>query len=308
MLSLSSGTKIAKYEGKKGGEHLVYIKDNDKKAPPEIDTTDEKKIEIFDFFIERNKKLRKDEIEELKYGFRHHHDTTENKKLARIYDDAKEAVSDSLKHYLDFPKTTELHAIIDLKKGESYRMFVSGLSESGKSFYIAQFLKNNKPKHIFIFSPVKDDPAYAKLKPIPLHLDLSTYAKDFEKEFEIEDIPAGSVVILDDTATDKYANLYKEVKYQLLERGRHLEISTIIVNHDAMAGNTKDAKAQLRECQYYVIFPRHNKVHCERLLKSYLGLPKDDIDMICDTDSRAILVKKSYPKYYIGEHTIGTLN
>ena len=44
MLSLSSGNKIAMYEGKHGGEKYVYIKENDKKAQPEIETTHEKKL------------------------------------------------------------------------------------------------------------------------------------------------------------------------------------------------------------------------------------------------------------------------
>ena len=308
MLSLSSGNKIAMYEGKHGGEKYVYIKENDKKAQPEIETTHEKKLEIFDEFIERDKKLRKDEIDELKHTYRNHFDTTTNKKIARKYEDAKKFVEDSLKHYLDFPKSIELHPIIDLKKDESYRMFVSGLSGSGKSTAIANLIKNNKPKHIFLMSPIKEDPAFKKLKPVPVHLDLSTYEEDFEKPFEIDDIPPNSLVIMDDTATDKHANLYKEVKYMLLERGRHLGISTIVVNHDALAGNTKDAKSQLRECEYYVIFPRHNLSHAQKLLRSYMGLPKETIDMICDIDSRAVLIKKSYPRYYVGSHTIGTLN
>ena len=79
-------------------------------------------------------------------------------------------------------------------------MFVSGLTGSGKSYYIANLLKHNKPKFIFIMSPVKDDPAFKSLKPTPIHLDILSYEQEFDKPFEIEDLPPESVVILDDIA------------------------------------------------------------------------------------------------------------
>ena len=67
-------------------------------------------------------------------------------------------------------------------------MFVSGLTGSGKSYYISNLLKHNKPKFIFIMSPVHNDPAYTALKPTPIHLDILAYEREYDKNFEIEDI------------------------------------------------------------------------------------------------------------------------
>lgn len=314
MLSLNSGQKIAMIND--DNKKFVYIKEADKYAKPEVGTTEAKKFEIFKDYLERDKKLRRTDIDALIIAYKNN--STINQKLERKLEDAKEFITNSLKHYLDFGKTATLKPYFDkqylLSKQKdkttepSYRMFVSGLSGSGKSYYISEWLKTNKPKHIFIMSPVKDDPAFMKLKPEPMQIDLLTYEQEFEKPFEIEDIPADSVVIMDDIDTDKNSKLYLEVKIQLLERGRHLGISTIVVSHEALAGNTRHAKAQLRECEWFIIFPKSNKAHAEKLLKSYVMLTKDKSDLVLNMDSRAVTIKKSFPSYAIGEHTVMTLN
>ena len=50
MLSLKDGTKIAMIDNKK--DKCIYIKDDSKDTPPEIETTPEKKLNLFKSFIE----------------------------------------------------------------------------------------------------------------------------------------------------------------------------------------------------------------------------------------------------------------
>jgi hypothetical protein len=305
MLSLSHGIKIATYQVEKSEKKVakfVYIQDDARDKPPQIETTTEKKLEVFREYLHRDKKMRLADIDTLCDAYKYN--TKVNPKLERKYDDAKRYVIDSLKHHLDFPKHVHLNPIISQP---TYRMFISGLSGSGKSYYIAYLLKYNKPKMIFLMSPVIDDDAFKKLKPEPIHINLATYEEEFGKPFEIEDFPKDSVCILDDTDTAKDAKLYSEVKVQLLERGRHLGVSTIVVSHNPLQGNNKSAKSQLLESEFYVVFPKHNKAHCEKLLKRYVGLGQDKIDMVLNIDSRSVLIKKSYPSYVLGEHTIATL-
>ena len=308
MLSLtpSGGTKIAVFDKEKDKpEKFIYIKEDSRDAKPEIDTTADKKKKIFEEFLHRDKKLRSSEIKSLMTTYEQNSSPPD--KLERKYEDGLAFVNTSLKHYLDYPKDVKLHAIITGQP--TYRMLISGLSGSGKTTYLVNFIHYNKPKHIFLMCPSTDDPAFKKLKPEPVVIDLSTYEKEFDSgPFEIEHIPPDSVVIMDDTDTAKDAHLYKIVKSQLLERGRKMGISTIVVSHAALGGNVKHAVTQLLECEFYVIFPRSNRAHAERLLKRYVGLSQDKCNLILDIDSRAVMVKKSYPSYFIGEHSVGTLN
>jgi len=300
MLSLNSGTKIAMINN--DTKKIIYVKEDEKDKKAEVLTTDEKKHQIFKEFIERDKKLRKSDLDILSSG--HKHKTVIPDRLQRKYEDGVEFIESSLKHYLDYPKSTKITPILP----DWYTMFVSGSTGSGKSHYISELLKYNKPKHIFIMSPVYDDPAFKKLKPEPVHLDLLSFYDEFEKEFEIEDLPPDSVVIIDDIDTDKNAKMYQNIKVQLLERGRHLKVSSIVVSHQALGGNVKHARTQLLESIFYVIFPKANKSFAENLLQRYvIGKNQKKIDEILDVDSRAILIKKSYPQYYIGEHTVGTM-
>lgn len=300
MLSLNSGTKIATINN--DTKKSIYIKEDEKDKKAEVLTTDEKKHQIFKEFIERDKRLRKSDIDILLSG--HKHKTVIPDRLQRKYEDGIEFIESSLKHYLDYPKSTKLIPVLP----DWYTMFVSGSTGSGKSHYISELLKHNKPDYIFIMSPVHDDPAFTKLKPEPVHLDLLSFYDEFEKEFEIEDLPPNSVVILDDIDTDKNAKIYQNIKVQLLERGRHLKVSTIVVSHQPLGGNVKHARTQLLESIFYVIFPKANRTFAENLLQRYvIGKNQKKIDEILDVDSRAILIKKTYPQYYLGEHTVGTM-
>jgi len=307
MLSLSNGIKIAVFEKDKDDkteEKYIYIKDDDRKAKPEIQTTQAKREELFDEFIRRDAKLALKDIKALNDKYKKGVDLPS--KLERKYEDATTFVDNSLKYYLDYPKNVKLHPLITQP---TYRMFISGLSGSGKSTYIANFLKYNKPKHIFLMSPIMDDEAFKKLKPTPVHLNLETYEKEYEHgPFDIEHLPPDSVLILDDIDTGKNSKQYQQVKVQILERGRHLKVSTIVVSHNPLGGNVKHAVAQLLESEFYVIFPKANRAHAEKLLKKYVGIDQQKCNLILDTDSRAVLIKKSYPSYFVAEHTVGCLN
>jgi len=301
MLSLKDGTKIAMID--KNKDKCIYIKDDSKDAPAEIETTPQKKLELFKTFIEKDKKLMRSQLDNLINAYSSNSKPSD--KLSRKYEEALKFVNTSLKHYLDFSKKTELTPIMP----KWYTLFVSGTTGSGKSYYIADLIKNNKPKFIFIMSPIKDDPAYKSMKPEPVYIDLDKYFDEYNKFFEIEDLPPNSVVILDDIDTDaKKAKPYQEIKTQLLERGRHIPVSVICVSHDPMGGNVKHAKAQIRESHYYVVFPKANKAHCENFIKRYITKDIDLVNQMINIDTRGLLIKKTYPSYYLGEHTVGIIN
>jgi hypothetical protein len=300
MLSLNSGRKIAIIDSDK--KHCVYLKD-DGEGEPEIETTRANKEKIFRKYLEMDKKLSHSELEMLLSAFKR--DEEVEGKLNRKYHIAKEYVNDSLKRYLDYGSKTLLFPVVE---EPSYRLFVSGLSGSGKSHFISEFVKVNKPKTkgagIFLFSPVENDKSMTKIKNL-IHLNLDDLEAEMKgKELTVEDIPEGSIVIFDDIESYQkhVAKRYMELRDIFLERGRHRDISTICVSHNAMNGHA--TKVSIREAQYWCLFPKFNARDSKVILKTYGGFEKNDIDEIMNMKSRWVFVRKSVPKYAVGEHGV----
>jgi hypothetical protein len=300
MLSLRSGRKIAMIDNDK--KKCIYLKD-DKGQSAEIETTPEQRLKMFEKFLKLDKKLRQAEINLMKEKYDGRKVELPDK-LFRKFEDASEYVENSLKKHLDYGFESELFPIID---DDSYRMFVSGLSGSGKSHFIAQFLKHNKPTEegsgIFLFSPVQNDKALSSVKNL-IHLDLDEVEKELKKEFEVEDIPTGSIVLFDDIESyPKYqAKKYMELRDIIAERGRHRKISLISVSHNCMAGNA--TKVQIRESQYWILFPKFNARDARTILKVYGGLDKNDIEKIMSMNTRWLLYRKAVPKYAVGQRSV----
>lgn len=301
MLSLTSGKPICILNGDK--KHRIYLKE-DLGDTAEIDTTDLNKRQLFKSFIERDKKLSDDDIGMLIRSFERDEEPS-NLKIVRKYKDAVKFVTSSLKKHLDYGSKCELFPIID---EPSYRMFISGLSGSGKSFFIAQFLKYNRPRSkgtgIFLFSPIKDDKALSSIKNI-IHIDLDEFADEMKGSiFSIDDVPKGSVCIFDDIESYKKqdAKRYMELRDIFLERGRHSDISTICVSHNCM--NNQATKVSIREAQFWILFPASNRADARKLLRTYGGLESDKIDELMSMKTRWLFFKKTVSQYAIGQHSV----
>ena len=289
---------------------LIYYKpDPDGDLENEIDADTNQKLSLFSKYIEGDNKLSFEDIKSLKLAFKTNSTTHIPQKLTRKYEDAVRYVENSLKTYLDFEKDKLVFPIIT---DPSYRLFLSGLSGSGKSTVIASFLKTNRPKKkgagIFLFSPISDDPSLKSIKNL-IQQSIHEIETNLEREIEVEDFPDGSVVIFDDIESIKkpFHTKYMELRDTLLERGRshkegELGISTICVSHNAMNGHS--TKTSIRECQYWVLFPSSNKRDVKTLLKTYGGLETQKIDDVMNIKSRWIFFKKSVPQYVIAEHSI----
>jgi hypothetical protein len=304
MLTLRHSDKCRKIavinEDKKD---VIYLKEEDD-GEPEIETTEENKVRILKNYLHLDKKLNSSDIETLLIAYKNQ-TRPDVKKLDRKYDDAVEFINHSLKTYLDFGTSSHLFPVVE---DESYRIFVSGLSGSGKSYFISQFLKHNKPRvkgaGIFLFSPILEDKAYSGIKNL-IHLDLDEFKQEMKGEdLTIEDVPEGSIVVWDDVESfPKHSRKqYMDLRDIMLERGRHRKISLITVSHNATNGNA--TKSSIRESQYWVLFPRHNSRDSKNILKIYGGLEKSEIDMVMALKTRWVFYRKAIPKYLVAEHTV----
>lgn len=307
-LSLKDGAEIAMINNTK---EPIYITDCDYNSKPEINTTLENKVKIFEKFLRRDTNLMKKDIELLTTYYKQGYTEidTDKPKLNNKYDQALEYVDQSLKRFMNFDSKTFLQPILPKNH---WLCYITGLSGSGKSYYISQLIKNNFPKDqlVYLFSPVEGDEAFEDLNIFQVHLE--TFEEDFGQPFTIETLKGTkeqpSIVIMDDINTfnnKKVRDMYVDVQNQLLERGRHLNIRTMTVSHNPLAGAF--SKAPIRESTFYVLFASSNYRDSKVLLESYTGLSKQEIEEILNLNTRGVIIKKTVPSYYVADHNIGIL-
>ena len=206
-LSLEKGLEIAKIVGK---DDTIYVKECSYNSKPDIDTTMDNKVKILESFLRRDSKILKKDINEMvdayKKGIKDFVETRvleglkpSSLHLNKLYDKALEYVDDSLKRYMNFNDSTFIYPV--LSKEKSTRIFCSGSSGSGKSYYIAQLIKRNFPagQLVYLFSPIEEDVSFVGLNIFQIHLE--TFEEIFGNAFQIEMLDDGknpSIVIMDD--------------------------------------------------------------------------------------------------------------
>lgn len=182
--------------------------------------------------------------------------------------------------------------------------YISGQSGSGKSYYTGQLLKQYKkayPKNeIYILSSVNEDKSFDSMKVNRINLEgLLTedlQAADFKN----------SLVIIDDCdcITNKaIKNKVLSIQNQLLETGRHHNVSVIITSHLTTDGAV--TKRSLNESMRIVIFPANmNGRNFKYLMENYLGFDKKQMAYLKDLPTRALTIAKTYPGCIISENMI----
>ena len=207
---------------------------------------------------------------------------------------------------LELVDSFHFQIVPDLNK-ERDVLFIASQSGAGKSFYCKEYLKEYvklKPKNkIYLFSYLDKDETIDEVKKLQR---INIYDKEFMNE-EIEPNEfKDSAIILDDIemiSDKKLKNKIMDFFNKLLMVGRHYNCTTIWVAHEVANGHS--TKIILNECNSLTIFPRviGNK-KLKYVLESYFGLDKEQVNKIKSLDSRAVTIKKSYPKIVISEKNI----
>jgi hypothetical protein len=193
------------------------------------------------------------------------------------------------------------------KNTERSILYITAPSGSGKSYYTKQYIeeyhKSYPKRDVFIFSSLDSDTTLDKLKYIKRikiknqeFLDMELTAQDFKD----------SLVIFDDT--DCLTNKPIKMKVlgilnQILEVGRHHNVSLVYTSHLATDGN--NTKRILNEAHSITIFPKNMGLRgIKYLLEMYLGLDKNEIKKIKNISGRWVTVQKTYPMCFFGEKEI----
>ena len=186
-----------------------------------------------------------------------------------------------------------------------FAMGVYGSSGVGKSYFISQFVKQFKKKFpqkpIFIFSPIRDDPAFVKLNAIYIKIDDSILKEELQtSEFE------NGLCIFDDieSVSKQYFKAIQLFRDQCLEVGRHSGINIISVSHVIQGGN--QTKKIINESDLSVVFPRSNFSAIEKLVKNSYGFGHQDVKYLRNLakTTRWVCIKRSYPSAIMSEHEI----
>jgi len=190
--------------------------------------------------------------------------------------------------------------------GKPERIYISAPSGAGKSTVVANYMKEARKLRpdlkIFIFSRVKDDPAFAQIKKLSQVM--------LDEEFAAADPPhtaellKDSLVVFDDYSqiSDKaILKAVEKLRDDVLECGRHYNISCLVTSH--IASNYNATRRIIQESSAFVFFPRAGSSYqTNRFLKLYVGLDPKQIAKIMKLPSRWVLINLFHPRYILHEN------
>lgn len=286
--------------GKQDGE-IVYFDDSNKNEPIlKIDN-------LFDYVSDKKVRSKKKymtlkEMMNLKLAFEK---GTIHDDIKEIYESLKPEVKTSVDNHLKIHDGT-FEPIPSMIENQVQKVFISGMSGSGKSTWIANYAKNYKklfPKNnVIVISRHDEDDVIDKIGKIK-RIKLTDEILD--AEIDIKDL-ANSLIIMDDIDTipsKPIANLIARLRDDLLENARHHNIYMCCVSHQIL--NYKNTRHLILESDSIVFFPRSGGYQIKRFLKEYISLEKDKINMIMKLPSRWVMINKNtYPNTLISENDI----
>ena len=119
-----------------------------------------------------------------------------------------------------------------------------------------------------------------------------------------------SLVLFDDTDSigdKKQRREVYNIMNQILQTGRHFNVSALITNHLPTA--REETRHILNECHSITYFPHSGNLSTlKRLLVEIVGLDTKDIKKIKDTKSRWATIYKNYPQICLTEKDIWLLS
>ena len=202
-------------------------------------------------------------------------------------------------------------ALIPSKDPEKREIwYIAGASGSGKS-HIAKRLaeeyhKQFPDRSIYLVSKLTEDATLDTMIPAPIRLNPT---KLVEKPISDLENLRDSMVIFDDY--DSFVGKESKVIQQLMDdiaiMGRHQNITMLCLTH--FLSNYKKTRLLLTEATQFVLYPMSTGVNAlAYLLKTYLGMGKEEIQGMRKTGSRWVCIFKNYPSYCITETSAFLLN
>jgi len=202
------------------------------------------------------------------------------------------------------PDESKFQMIPDTKK-ERDILYITGASGSGKTTftagYIKEYKKTYKKNEVYVFSALKEDETLDKLGIKRIKVDYNL----IDDPLTIDDFK-NSLVIFDDIdviGDKKIREAVYKILNSILETGRHTKTSCVNTNHLPTAKN--ETRRILNEAHAIVYFPHSGSVRgINYLLTDYVGLTKQDIQVIKAMKSRWCCIFKNYPQIAMTERQL----
>jgi hypothetical protein len=218
----------------------------------------------------------------------------EDDELEEIYEEAMKIVKGK--------ETREImlddgRIIPTMPKEPTVRTYTCGPTGSGKTMWLINFckeilLKAKKKMKIYVFSVLESDEKLDELGVLRIKIDDSLITNPIEL-VELKD----SICIFDDIETfrnTKHRRQVANIRDQCLSEGRHHGICTMCTNHQITDyGKTR---LMIAECEFITFFPQSGGLNAlKRLLSTYIGLDKDEMNKILSLPSRWVTIYNRYP-------------
>lgn len=297
MFSYNRGVPIAKIVGGPDDGKEIYMMDES------VDPIDRLSK---DFKATYKDDLSVKEIKELHKALRMNDEPT-NPKLRKIYKEAIEDLKDE--HAFDrlILKKGKIQPLP--RKNICEKLYVAGVSGSGKSTYTGRWLKEFKKifkdDDLILFSSVAEDEALDKFEPVRVDIDETLLTEPLS----IHDLD-NSCVIFDDTNTIRqkpFRVAVEGVMAEVIEIGRHYNTRCIVTSH--ILQNYKQTRQILNESTSCTFFPKASgTVHIKNYLFNYAGLEKEQINRVLKLPSRWVTLYRTYPSYLVWERGICLLS
>ena len=199
-------------------------------------------------------------------------------------------------------------------KDQIERLFISGASGSGKSTYLAKYIrqfakmKGNKDKPIYIFSSVDEDPVLDNDglfgDNIIRVLDEIDAEEMLADPLKLDDFEEGSILIFDDTFKlnpPKLRVLVFCLLESMLEIARHKNLTIITTSH--ILSNYRQTRTIQNEATAVTIFPAFagGLYGIREYLKRKVGMSPQDIKKILSLSktSRWVTLYRTNPMFVL---------
>lgn len=176
---------------------------------------------------------------------------------------------------VDINKDDIIEGFKDLVPALGYNKFdghtyVSGATESGKSFFINKMLMNDRRKRdVFLFTdlPKRDKSFMPMFESGRLKIVRRKASEPWEADYiEFQSKLHGSILVFDDISDPDVL----QMRDHALLKGRHKDVVVIAVNHKMR--NWMDTVQLLTDCKYIVGFPNSNRGTIQRYIKDEFGV------------------------------------